>query len=154
MLIRVWSTSREFPLVDEVIIWGPYLTNTTHNSTIIHWKTLEPSIGRVGFAHSGIKTPGISDQSISEKNFIAYFTSVQLNNLEPGQRYSYWIGNNPGNYSFRTLPLDGPFTFIVYGDTREQLPMVEPVDPPCISCRTDCEGAGLSFCGAYRGPRE
>ena len=106
---------------NEVIIWGPYITNTTYNSTILHWKTLELSIGRVGFAHSGIKTPGISDQSVSEEN-PSILHHVQLNNLEPGQRYSYWIGNNPGNYSFRTLSLDGPFTFIVYGDTREQLP--------------------------------
>jgi acid phosphatase type 7 len=106
---------------DEVIVWGPYLTNTTHNSTIIHWKTLEPSIGRVGFSLSGIIKPGISSQSVSEENpWILHH--VQLNNLESGQRYSYWIGNNSQNYSFRTLPLDGPFTFIVYGDTREQLP--------------------------------
>ncbi len=106
---------------DEVIVWGPYLTNTSHSSTIIHWKTLEPSIGRVGFALSGIKAPGISDQSVSEKNS-SQFHEVQLNNLSPGQRYFYCIGNNSGNYSFRTLPLNGPFTFIVYGDTREQLP--------------------------------
>ncbi len=65
---------------DEVIVWGPYLTNTTHNSTIIHWKTLEPSIGRVGFALSGIKTPGISDQSMSENNF-SLFHELPLNNL-------------------------------------------------------------------------
>jgi hypothetical protein len=106
---------------DEVIVWGPYLTNTSHSSAIIHWKTLEPSIGRVGFALSGIKAPGISDQSVSEKNS-SQFHEVQLNNLSPGQRYSYCIGNNSGNYSFRTLPPNGPFTFIVYGDTREQLP--------------------------------
>ena len=106
----------------EVIIWGPYLTNTTHNSTVIHWKTLTPSVGRVGFACSGVNSsPGIPNQSISEKN-PSQFHELQLNNLEPGQRYSYWIGNNPGNYSFRTLPADGPFVFIVYGDTREQLP--------------------------------
>ncbi len=138
---------------DEVIVWGPYITNTTHNSTILHWKTLEPSIGRVGFAHSGIKTPGISDQSVSEEN-PSILHHVQLNNLEPGQRYSYWIGNNPGNYSFRTLSLDGPFTFIVYGDTREQLPRWNQSTHHALVAATDCEGTGLSFCGAYRGSRQ
>jgi len=106
---------------DELMVWGPYLTNTTHNSTVIHWKTAGPSIGRVGFALSGINSPGMFNQTVAEKNQ-SRLHQVELNNLSPGQRYSYWIGNRPGNYSFRTLPLNGPFTFIVYGDTREQLP--------------------------------
>jgi len=106
---------------DELIVWGPYLTNTTHNSTVIHWKTAGPSIGRVGFALSGIDSPGMFNQTVAEKNQ-SRLHQVELNNLITGQRYLYWIGNSPGNYSFRTLPLDGQFTFIVYGDTREQLP--------------------------------
>lgn len=105
---------------DEVI-WGPYLTKTTHNSTVIHWKTLTPSVGKVGCNLKRIKTPGISGQSVSENNS-SLFHELPLNNLSPGQRYSYWIGNSSQDYSFRTLPLDGQFTFIVYGDTREQLP--------------------------------
>jgi acid phosphatase type 7 len=102
---------------NDTILWGPYITNTTHNSTMIHWKTLEPSIGRVSFTLS----PGIPNQTLSERN-PSELHQVQLNNLEPGERYSYYLGNFSGNYSFRTLPLDGTFTFIVYGDTREQLP--------------------------------
>jgi acid phosphatase type 7 len=106
---------------DEVIVWGPYITKTTHNSTVIHWKTLTPSVGKVGCNLTGIKTSGISGQSVSENNS-SLFHELPLNNLSPGQRYSYWIGNSSQDYSFRTLPLDGQFTFIVYGDTREQLP--------------------------------
>jgi acid phosphatase type 7 len=106
---------------EDVIVWGPYITNTTHNSTIIHWKSLEPTIGRVSFILAGTHSPGISSLALSEEH-PSLLHHVQLNNLKPGQRYSYWIGNNSLNYSFRTLPLDGPFTFIVYGDTREQLP--------------------------------
>jgi acid phosphatase type 7 len=106
---------------EDVIVWGPYITNTTPNSTIIHWKTLEPSIGRVSFVLAGTHSPGISRLELSEEN-PSVLHHVQLNNLEPGQRYSYWIEKNSLNYSFRTQPLNGPFTFIVYGDTREQLP--------------------------------
>jgi hypothetical protein len=106
---------------EDVIVWGPYITNTTHNSTIIHWKTLEPTIGRVSYVLAETHSPGISSLGLSEENPLVLH-HVQLNNLEPGQRYSYWVGNNSVNYSFRTLPSKGPFTFIVYGDTREQLP--------------------------------
>ena len=106
---------------NDTIIWGPYLTSTTHNSTTINWKTLGPSIGRVGFVLSGINSPGIPGQDVSEES-PSVLHRVQLNNLEPGQRYSYWIGNSSKNYSCMTFPTDGSFMFVVYGDTREQLP--------------------------------
>jgi len=107
---------------DDAIVWGPYLTDTTHNSTVIHWKTSGPSVGRIGFSLNGIDPPGISSRSVPEEN-PSILHQVQLDNLEPGQRYSYWIGNNSQNYSFSTFPTDGSFTFVVYGDTREQLPL-------------------------------
>lgn len=107
---------------DECIMWGPYLTNTTHNSTVIHWKTSEPSVGRVDYTFSGVKLSGKSSQRVSENNS-SQIHEIHLGNLEPGGRYSYYLVNSSKNYSFRTLPFEGSFTFIVYGDTREQLPL-------------------------------
>ncbi|MCX6701358.1 MAG: fibronectin type III domain-containing protein, partial [Methanomicrobiales archaeon] len=92
-------SSRETVSVgDESIVWGPYLTNTTGNSTTLNWKTQGPSIGRVSYILSGSNSPGISSKGVSEKNK-SLIHHVPLNNLEPGKRYSYWIGNNSQNYS-------------------------------------------------------
>lgn len=115
------SNGEQTSVGDETIVWGPYLTNTTGNSTTLNWKTQRPSIGRVSYILSGPSSPGISSLVVSEKNQ-SLIHHVQLNNLEPGQRYSYWIGNKSQNYSFLTFPADDPFMFVVYGDTREQLP--------------------------------
>ena len=117
----VLSSGETVSVGDEAIVWGPYLTNTTGNSTTLNWKTKGPSIGRVGYVLSGSNSPGISSKGVSEKKQ-SLIHHVPLNNLEPGKRYSYWIGNSSQNYSFLTFPTGGPFMFVVYGDTREQLP--------------------------------
>ncbi len=109
------------PRGGETIVWGPFLTNTTNNSTFIHWRTSEPSIGRVGYVLAGPAPRGRSEQTASEINS-SLWHGVQLNNLESGSRYSYRIGTGSWNYSFMTFPRAGSFRFIVYGDTREQLP--------------------------------
>jgi len=45
---------------------------------------------------------------------------VTLRGLDPGTLYVYRPAGDPGLYHFQTFPSEGPFRFIVYGDTRGQ----------------------------------
>jgi predicted phosphodiesterase len=108
-------------LSDPVVTWGPYLTNTTHNSTTVHWRTDQLIPGTVEY--SPISADGtILPWEMEYEDQPTRTHHIFLRELIPGQNYAYRIGGSNEEYSFRTYPVRGPVRFIVYGDTREQLP--------------------------------
>jgi len=106
-------------------LWGPYITGTTTDSTTINWKTENATTGTVKYATEGYHTGSngydhtITDAENKQLHHIA------ITNLTPNTIYHYQliIGNESTNdHHFRTYG-DGSYTFIVYGDTREQIPL-------------------------------
>ncbi|WP_235809569.1 NosD domain-containing protein [Methanofollis ethanolicus] len=111
------------PPVPEVQ-WGPYLTGTTTNGTTINWKTEIPAAGMVEYAAEAYFTEhGKYDRNVSAAGE-EVLRHVSLTDLAPDTRYHYRVhaGRNvSADLTFRTFPESGPCTFIVYGDTQEQI---------------------------------
>ena len=116
------------PIADADILWGPYITNTGINSATINWKTEYASTGIVKYATEEYYTGNsgyyhtITDMENKQLHHLV------ITNLTPNTKYHYQlaVGNEylcTEDHSFRTFPLNGSFTFIVYGDTREQTPL-------------------------------
>jgi len=107
------------------IVWGPWITGTSATGTIIHVKAALPGNITVQY--------GPEDQ-FAKTGFYSYMASgngtslihqIPLTGLDPGTRYHYRIismGGTTGDCTFLTFPVSGPVTFIVYGDSRDQLP--------------------------------
>jgi PKD repeat protein len=107
------------------LIWGPYLTLTSVTGTTINVKTDVPSQVTVDYATDAhYQAYGDYDMTATD-GISAVFHRVALTGLEPGTRYHYRIvldGTPSDPYHFRTFPESGPFTFVVYSDTQDQLP--------------------------------
>jgi PKD repeat protein len=107
------------------LLWGPYLTGTTTTGSIVNVKTFEPAMAIVEYAtdaywqaHSDYDrsaTDGVSTQ----------LHHIALADLAPDALYHYRVvygTQATGDFTFRTFPESGPFTFVVYSDTQDQLP--------------------------------
>jgi parallel beta-helix repeat protein len=103
-------------------LWGPYVTKTTTNATVINWKTENATTGSVQYATDAYyKAQGTYEQSVADTNE-SHLHHLNLTNLTPDTVYHYQvcIGNeSTDDCTFRTFPLHGSFTFIVYGDSQE-----------------------------------
>ncbi|MBP2144932.1 parallel beta-helix repeat protein [Methanofollis sp. W23] len=104
--------------------WGPYLTGTTTSGTTVNWKTDIPAAGMVEYAAEAYFTEhGKYDRNVSAAGE-EVLRHVNLTDLAPDTRYHYRVhaGRNvSADLTFRTFPAAGPCTFIVYGDTQEQI---------------------------------
>jgi len=107
-----------------VPLWGPYLTAASETSITVNWRTESVTSGSVFYATEDyyFDRCGTYDNVIidSEKEL----HHVQLNGLAPDTTYHYrlLIGEEfTADHAFTTFG-SGSFTFIVYGDTQEQLP--------------------------------
>lgn len=106
--------------VDPVrVTWGPFLTNTTTDSITVNWVSALPYRGEV--TYSGYGDQGSPAGSATDGN-ATIFHHVRIVNLSPGTTYDYSVTGSSGKYRFQTFPVNGSFRFIVYGDTRDQLP--------------------------------
>jgi PKD repeat protein len=107
------------------LVWGPYLTLTSATGTMVNVKTDVPSQVTVDYA-TDAHYQAYGDYNMTATDGIsAVFHRVALTGLEPGTRYHYRIvldGTPSDPYHFRTFPESGPFTFVVYSDTQDQLP--------------------------------
>jgi predicted phosphodiesterase len=103
----------------------PYVTSTDQNSSVIHWypQTFIPD--ELFYANESFyNKTGSYDHSVRVNNtFLPH--KISLKGLESGTRYHYALqqdGTTVINHSFRTFAEKGACSFIVYGDTREQMP--------------------------------
>jgi hypothetical protein len=103
------------------IRWGPYLTNMTTDSVTITWWTDEASRGMIWYEDIQRHSPGSFEWYVTEDQD-SLRHRFMLGNLSPNQTYAYSISGSTKEYSFRTFPANGSITFVVYGDTRDQLP--------------------------------
>jgi len=101
-------------------LWGPYITGTDTTTATVNWRTASPSTGSVSI----ISETGecLSTTEVPE----ACLHRCTLTGLEPGSLCRYRVesgGEASPESAFMTFPENGSFTFVVYGDTQEQLPL-------------------------------
>jgi 3',5'-cyclic AMP phosphodiesterase CpdA len=113
------------PENSEVVpLWGPYLTAASETGITVNWRTENATSGGVFYTTEGyFNSYGIYNQFINDSERELHH--VQLTGLVPDTTYHYrlLIGEEfTADHSFTTFGSDA-FTFIVYGDTQEQLPM-------------------------------
>ncbi|MEJ2739408.1 MAG: fibronectin type III domain-containing protein, partial [Dehalococcoidia bacterium] len=112
-------------LPDEIVpLWGPYLTGAGETCMTVNWRTEESQAGSVEYATGDFyNSQGSYSDSVSD--MAAELHHVQLTGLSPDTTYHYRLeigGQYTADYTFTTFGSES-FTFIVYGDTREQAPM-------------------------------
>lgn len=96
---------------------GPYLQNVSERSVTIMWQSDQAEAGQVRLLDKSgthvVRTIASEADEIHE---------VVIDKLEPGHRYRYQVeseGETEGG-EFATAPeADAPFSFVVFGDTRE-----------------------------------
>ncbi|HOB07223.1 MAG TPA: metallophosphoesterase family protein [Methanoculleus sp.] len=108
------------------IVWGPYVTNTTSNSTVVSWKATGDTGGWVEYA----AVEGGETNRIPSSGTEGGIQHAHLSDLSPATTYRYRVvsGNETtGDCRFRTFG-DLEFTCIIYGDTRGQKPLFTQAD--------------------------
>lgn len=112
-------------------LWGPYLSGTGANRTIVSIKTSEPTTAVVHYAsetyYSAYKK---YDQKVGD-GVTSQLHHISISGLEPGAVYHYKVvcgGQETDDHSFSTLPEAGRFTFAVYSDTQDELPNFSQAD--------------------------
>jgi predicted phosphodiesterase len=109
---------------EAVPLWGPYLTAASETSITVNWRTESATSGCVFYATEDyFDRYGVYDRFINDSQ--RQLHHVKLTQLTPDTTYHYrlLIGREfTADHTFKTFGSD-TFTFIVYGDTQEQLPM-------------------------------
>ena len=105
-------------------IWAPWVTKTTEHSATVNWQGAKTETGSVDFATSAYYDKNKSFEKTVTSKVKAAYQHVPLTDLVPGTPYVYRVrpsGTAPvsANRAFRTMPLKGPFTFIVMSDSQE-----------------------------------
>ena len=104
--------------------WAPWVTKTTINSATINWRGESDGSGSIDYATSSYFDQHHSFEKTIASQVKVQYQHVQLNGLEPNTSYTYRVrpsGNENafGDRTFQTMPVSGPFTFIVISDSQE-----------------------------------
>jgi parallel beta-helix repeat protein len=126
LVLAVFCTFCVVPVIADTstTYWAPWVTMTNTSSATINWHGGSTESGIIGYA-----TSSYYNQYQNFNNTIAYpengsYQHVQLTGLEPNTSYTYRVmpSGKPAvfdNRTFRTMPVSGPFTFIVISDSQE-----------------------------------
>ena len=104
--------------------WSPWVTKTTTNSATINWRGENNGTGSIDYATSSyFDSHDGFEKTITTTNAATY-QHVQLTGLQPNTSYTYRVrpsGRDESfdNRTFRTMPVSGPFTFIVISDPQK-----------------------------------
>jgi hypothetical protein len=125
----VSSEAIKCPPYEIVPLWGPYLTGVAETSITVNWKMEGSTHGRVEYATDEFYT---QHHHYNRSAFDTWkeLHHVELTGLSTDTTYHYRIkiGNKyTADHTFTTLGSES-FTFIVYGDTREQAPFFTHLD--------------------------
>ena len=93
----------------------------TPSSATITWWTGHPCIGALTYSEISQQIKGQPARKVTEEES-SQVHRITLTCLIPNQTYSYAVSGSQSEYTFRTFPEEGIIRFVVYGDTREQLP--------------------------------
>jgi hypothetical protein len=110
------------------IVWGPWITGTSPTGTVIHVKTSTPEAVTVRYSTDKEFLATGTYRYLVTENGTSSLHTIPLKGLLPRTRYHYQVltaGDSTGDCHFLTFPIAGPVSFIVYGDSRDQLPLVD-----------------------------
>jgi len=104
--------------------WAPWVTKTTTNSATINWHGESSGTGSIDYATSSYFSQHHSFEKTASSQIAAQYQHVLLTDLESNTSYIYRVrpsGNENAfdNRTFQTMPMSGPFTFIVISDSQE-----------------------------------
>lgn len=115
-----------FPVIAEASndYWAPWVTNTTTTTATINWRSETNQSGYIYLAASSYFNRHHSFENVTPAQTAVQYQHVHLTGLQPNTSYTYLVrpSGDPSafkNRTFRTMPVGGPFTFILIGDTRE-----------------------------------
>ena len=105
-------------------IWAPWVTKTTEHSATINWRGETDGSGLVDFATSSYYEKNKSFEKTVSSQAPGTYQHVPLTDLVPGTPYVYRVrpsGSTPAFAirAFRSMPMNGPFTFVVISDSQE-----------------------------------
>lgn len=101
------------PASGGALLKGPYLQNVRPDSVVIMWESQSPAVGVV-LVENGT-------ESIQKESSEGRLQEMRIDGLLPGTRYHYSVQVSGEKFAgeFATAPaLPGPFSFVVYGDSR------------------------------------
>ncbi len=110
---------------DPVDYWAPWVTKLTTTSAAINWAGAAGAAGSVEYATTAYFNEHNSFDKTATSATPGSYQHVTLASLQPNTSYVYRVrpSDNPDVFStrsFRTMPVSGPFTFIVISDTHAQ----------------------------------
>jgi hypothetical protein len=90
---------------------NPEIINIDASTVTIAWVSNKPYQGQINYYAAGNR----SMTETAEENFShSYRHEVNIEGLETGTQYIYWIGDNETKYFFRTKPAEvKPFSFLI-----------------------------------------
>ncbi|MDD2666908.1 MAG: metallophosphoesterase [Methanocellales archaeon] len=130
------------------VLWGPYITCTSTNSTTINWKTENATTGTVKYAieeyhiEHGDYSHTIADTENKQLHHLS------ITNLTPNTKYWYQLSienQSTEQHSFRTFPTNESFSFVVYGDTRAQTGLFTQIERHKLVADRIAEEENISF---------
>src|SRR5208337_1894847 len=105
--------------------WAPWVTKTNTTSATINWRQEISGTGTIEYANASYYNQHQGfDKTITDAEVTQYH-HVLLTGLDPNTPYKYWVqplGHEDvfNNRTFRTMPVSGPFTFIVISDSHAE----------------------------------
>ncbi len=105
--------------------WAPWVTKLKIDAATINWRGTSDGSGSIEFAESSYYNRHQRFNRKATSYTAGAYQHVHLKGLEPNTSYIYRVkpsGNDDqfSNRTFRTMPVGGPFTFIVISDTHAQ----------------------------------
>ena len=112
-------------IADGTDYWAPYVTKLSTTSATVNWRGADDAAGSAEYATSSYYDEHHSFQKKVESQKTGAYQHVALVDLEPNTSYVYRArpSDNPDVFNdrtFKTMPVSGPFTFIVISDSHAQ----------------------------------
>ena len=133
---NVWTNTQEMTqsqffklrvmqLVPDTDYWAPWVTDLTTNSATINWRGADAGSGNVEYATAGYYDEHHEFQQTVTSGITGAYQHVAITGLEPNVAYVYRArpSDNADQFSnrvFKTMPVSGPFTFLVISDSHAQ----------------------------------
>jgi hypothetical protein len=126
----------------QVDYWAPWVTNLTTTSATVNWRGADSASGSVDYATSSYYDQHHSFQTTVTSQTTGAYQHVALTGLDPNTSYVYRArpSDSPDQFSnrtFKTMPVSGPFTFIVISDSHAQEKRFKPVADAIAAHETD-----------------
>jgi PKD repeat protein len=129
-------------------LWGPYLTGTTTSGTTINIKTESATAATVEYATEACYLANSTYDMSATDSTSTELHHIELTGLEAGTTYHYRViygTETTEDLIFNTFPTSGPFTFIVYGDSQDQVPLFSQAERHKLVADAIAGETGISF---------